>query len=127
MKYFLFIGVLVFLGPSSFGQKEVQYEDWDGQMSELIHYEETASELKLTLGTSEGKDTLKLIIGSMNAEVQEICNWIHTNDYADDGWVYRIEELGLIHFYVHFRTPYPEDTTMRANYIRTFNESDMFD
>jgi len=112
---------------SSFCQKTIQYDDWDGGMSKLIHSEPSASELKLTIGVSEGSDTLVLIINSMNAEVQEICDWIDTNDYTDDGWVCKIEELGRIHFYVLFRTPYPEDTTMRANYIRTFNETDMFD
>ena len=127
MKHLLIIAAFIVSGSSSFCQKTIQYEDWDGKMSQLIHSERSASELKLTIAVSEGRDTLKLIINSMNAEVQQICGWIDTNHYADDGWVYKIEELGRIHFYVLFRTPYLEDTTMRANYIRTFNEANMFD
>jgi hypothetical protein len=105
----------------------IQYKDWDGKMSELIHYKRTSSELILTIVPTEKLDTVLLIIGPITQEIENLFNCIVSYDYADDGWLYRAEELGQSVLYSHFRAPYPGDTTIRANYLECFFENKMFD
>lgn len=127
LKY-IFVATFVVSSLHCFSQTGIiQYKDWDGKMSELIHYKKTATELILTIVPIVKQDTVKLIMGPITPEIEDLYSHIVSYDYADDGWVYKAEELGQTVLYSHFRAPYPGDTTTRANYLKCFFEDKMFD
>jgi hypothetical protein len=113
---------ILFIGLNCYGQKEIQYKNWKGEMCELIHYEKTSTSLRMTIISYETKDTSCLIIEAMNDEVLAIIEHLEAHSDADDGWVYKEPNVpGLLS--VHLRKPFPEDTTLRANYVNSYDES----
>lgn len=126
LKYYFVIFCLgtLFVGLDCYGQKEVQYKDWAGDMSELIHYEIANTSLRMSIISYETKDTSCLVIASMNDEVRKIIAHLEAYRDADDCWVYKEPSVPGV-FSVHVREPYPEDTTMRANYVQSVKESKM--
>lgn len=122
MLKLIFAAGLFLLVINCFGQKEVYYKDWKGEMSELIHYQKTSSSLRMTIVSTVTKDTSFLVIATMNSEVQGICSHLEAHNDYDDCWVYKEPNVpGLLS--VHIRKPYPDDTTLRANYVNSFYES----
>ncbi len=122
-QVFLIVGLLI-TTLSCFSQIEVQYQNWSGESSELIHYEKTSSSLRMTIISTETKDTIILVIATMNSEVQGIIEHLETHKDADDCWVCKEPNYPEL-FSVHLRKPYHEDTTIRAHYVNSYDEADL--